>query len=53
MSGWDACLLEPNIALKWIECHPSTAGWLQAVFSVMATLTEIYEGRIANSPSIR
>jgi hypothetical protein len=23
MPGWDACTLEPNVAIRWIECHPS------------------------------
>lgn len=31
MMGWDACTLEPNALLRWIECHPATAAWAQAI----------------------
>ncbi|HEY2071783.1 MAG TPA: hypothetical protein VGG48_19640 [Rhizomicrobium sp.] len=37
MSGWDACTMEQNHWLRWIECHPGLAGYLQAV-GVVGTL---------------
>lgn len=37
MSGWDVCTMEPNGVLRWIECHPSLAGYIQAV-GVIATV---------------
>jgi hypothetical protein len=30
-SGWDACVQEPWIFLRWLECHPALAGYLQFV----------------------
>lgn len=37
MLPWNACMSEPNWALKWIECHPGLAGYIQAV-GIVATL---------------
>jgi len=37
MLPWNACMSEPNWVLKWIECHPGLAGYIQAV-GVVATL---------------
>lgn len=38
MEIWNACTQEPNSWLRWIECHPGTAGWLQAIFSILAII---------------
>src|SRR5271168_1205969 len=35
--SWDACTIEPNSWLRWIECHPGLAGYVQAV-GVVGTL---------------
>lgn len=37
MSGWDACTLEADRTLRWIECHPGVAGYIQAA-GVVATI---------------
>lgn len=34
--AWDACTLEPFFLLRWIECHPSLAGYIQAIGTVLA-----------------
>ena len=34
---WDACTMEPRALLRWIECHPGLAGYIQAV-GVVATV---------------
>jgi hypothetical protein len=36
MAGWDACTEEPNRWLRWIECHPGFASWLQAGGTIVA-----------------
>lgn len=36
MISWDACTFEPNSILRWIECHPSFAGYLQAIGTIAA-----------------
>jgi hypothetical protein len=41
MSGWDACAREPNAVLRWIECHPGSAGWAQTVGTFLALLIAI------------
>jgi hypothetical protein len=34
--GWDACTMEPNAWLRWLECHPGLAGYLQTIGAVIA-----------------
>lgn len=33
---WNACTMEPSAVLRWIECHPGLAGYVQAVGAVAA-----------------
>lgn len=37
MMLWNACTQETNAILRWIECHPGLAGYIQAV-GVVTTL---------------
>jgi hypothetical protein len=37
MNGWNACTMEPNSILRWIECHPAFVGWAQTV-ALIATI---------------
>jgi hypothetical protein len=56
MLGWDACTLEPNAVLRWIECHPSAAGWAQAFGTFVAVLVAIAVpaiGRYLESTAIK
>jgi hypothetical protein len=39
--GWDACTQEPLVALRWIECHPGTASWIQAAGILLAIATVV------------
>jgi hypothetical protein len=48
MSGWDACTMEPNSILRWVECHPGLAGYLQALGVVAAVLVAFFAPRIAD-----
>ena len=36
MIAWDACTQEPCAFIRWIECHPASAGWLQAIGVILA-----------------
>jgi hypothetical protein len=42
----DACSLETGW-LKWIECHPSLAGYIQAVGTILAVLVAFFAPRIS------
>jgi len=35
MIGWDACTLEPNAALRWVECHPAFMAATQDLLLVL------------------
>jgi hypothetical protein len=35
---WNACATEPSAVLRWIECHPGLAAWVQAVGTIAAVL---------------
>lgn len=37
MTGWDACLYEPNQWLRWAECHPALGGYL-TLLAIIATV---------------
>ena len=39
--GWDACTQEPLAVIRWIECHPGTAGWVQTVGILLAIGTAV------------
>jgi hypothetical protein len=39
--GWDACTQEANVEVRWFECHPGTASYVQAVGSILAILVAI------------
>jgi hypothetical protein len=41
MMGWDACTQEPLAAIRWIECHPGTAGWVQTLGILLAIATAV------------
>lgn len=41
MSGWDACTMEPNAALRWIECHPAFMAATQDLLLVLTILAAI------------
>jgi len=41
MPRWDACTLEPNLWLRWIECHPALAGYLQTIGTIAAVSAAI------------
>lgn len=41
MQPWNACTSEPNLILKWIECHPGLAGYVQALGVVVTLLLAI------------
>jgi hypothetical protein len=45
MAIWDACTLEPSSVIRWFECHPGSAGWVQAVGSLLAIGFAIWLGR--------
>lgn len=45
MAAWDACTLEPSAVIRWFECHPGSAGWVQAVGSLLAIGFAIWLGR--------
>jgi hypothetical protein len=47
MTGWDACTMEPCAVLRWMECHPGFAGYVQAVGTVGAVVIALYAPRIA------
>ena len=38
---WNACSMEPSAALRWVECHPGLAAWVQAVGTIAAVLLAI------------
>lgn len=39
--------MEPSAALRWMECHPGFAGYVQAVGTVGAVVIALYAPRIA------
>src|SRR5215469_11560099 len=41
MTGWDACTQEPCALIRWLECHPGTAGWAQ-LFGTLAAIAFAY-----------
>ncbi|MGD0865244.1 MAG: hypothetical protein ABSA49_06780 [Rhizomicrobium sp.] len=41
MSGWDACTQEPNVLLRWIECHPAFLAATQDFFTFVAIAVAI------------
>ena len=43
---WVGCMNETFAPLRWIECHPSLAGYLQAVGVVAAVVVAFYAPRI-------
>lgn len=47
MTGWDACTMEPFAVLRWMECHPGFAGYVQAVGTVGAVIIALYAPSIA------
>lgn len=47
MAGWDACTMEPSAVLRWMECHPGFAGYVQAIGTVGAVIIALYAPRIA------
>lgn len=40
-SKWDACTADPHQWMRFIECHPGFASYLQAMFSVLAILVAV------------
>jgi hypothetical protein len=38
---WVGCMNEPNSALRWIECHPAIASYIQAIGTVSAILSAV------------
>ncbi|HTW34840.1 MAG TPA: hypothetical protein VMD53_09495 [Rhizomicrobium sp.] len=47
MTTWDACTFEPNSWLRWVECHPGLAGYIQAIGTIGAILVAILAPVIA------
>jgi hypothetical protein len=47
MTGWDACTMESSAILRWMECHPGFAGYVQAVGTIGAVVIALYAPRIA------
>lgn len=47
MAAWDACTQEPNSWLRWIECHPGLAGYLQALGVILAVVIAFLSPQIA------
>ncbi len=47
MGTWDTCTQEPSALLRWIECHPGTAGYIQAVGTVLAVIGALCAPRVA------
>jgi len=45
---WNGCMNEPVWFLRWIECHPGLAGYIQAAGTVIAVLVALYAPRIAS-----
>jgi hypothetical protein len=43
--GWDACTQDPNWIIRQIECHPGSASWVQAIFSVVAIVAAVWLAR--------
>ncbi len=41
MIGWSACTMEPNIILRWIECHPASVMTIQAIATFLAIVAAI------------
>lgn len=39
--GWDACTMEPNTALRWIECHPAFMAATQDVVLVLTIFVAV------------
>lgn len=35
MKGWDACTLEPNVVMRWMECHPSVTGFAATILGLL------------------
>lgn len=40
-TGWNACVLEPNAALRWIECHPASMAATQDFLLVLTIAAAI------------
>ena len=38
LMGLNACGFEPSSAVRWIECHPGLAAWVQAVGTILAVV---------------
>lgn len=47
MLEWNACTLEPNALLRWIECHSSLGGYIAAVGTIAAVFSAIWTSRQA------
>ena len=43
--GWDACTQDPTWIIRQIECHPGSASWVQAIFSVVAIVAAVWLAR--------
>lgn len=40
-SKWDACTMDPHLWMRAIECHPSFAGYLQFIGTMLALIVAI------------
>lgn len=38
---WNACTLEPNSVVRWMECHPGTGSYIQAFGGIAALVLSI------------
>ena len=38
---WDACTMEPNTWLRWIECHPAFLSMIQGIGTFLAILATV------------
>ena len=39
--SWNACTMEPSIVLRWVECHPAMAAWVQAIGTIFAVFIAV------------
>jgi hypothetical protein len=39
---WNACTMEPNATLRWLECHPGLGGHLGAVMTVSVAAVALW-----------
>jgi hypothetical protein len=38
----NSCVMEPSAFLRWIECHPATGSYIQAIFTVAAVVVALW-----------